>query len=137
MCIRDSSNIIPAATLIKLNSGLSNLSFKSFFIEIFPLSLLFLDFDLEFLFPFVLVLPTSLVPRNLDDVAAFSDSSTPMITGVTPASLSFEAAGGEKTLTVSVINQGDNQLSVSGLTDRKSTRLNSSHITRSRMPSSA
>lgn len=59
---------------------------------------------------------SQLVPRNLDDVAAFSDSSTPMITGVTPASLSFEAAGGEKTLTVSVINQGDNQLSVSGLT---------------------
>lgn len=59
---------------------------------------------------------SQLVPRNLDDVAAFSDSSTPMITGVTPASLSFEAAGGEKTLTVSVLNQGDNQLSVSGLT---------------------
>lgn len=59
---------------------------------------------------------SQLVPRNLDDVAAFSDSSTPMITGVTPASLSFEAAVGEKTLTVSVINQGDNQLSVSGLT---------------------
>lgn len=59
---------------------------------------------------------SQLVPRNLDDVAAFSDSSTPMITGVTPASLSFEAACGEKTLTVSVINQGDNQLSVSGLT---------------------
>ena len=59
---------------------------------------------------------SQLVPRNLDDVAAFSDSSTPMITGVTPASLSFEAAGDEKTLTVSVINQGNNQLSVSGLT---------------------
>lgn len=59
---------------------------------------------------------SQLVPRNLDDVAAFSDSSTPMITGVTPASLSFPAAGGEETLTVSVINQGDNQLSVSGLT---------------------
>lgn len=59
---------------------------------------------------------SQLVPRNLDDVAAFSDSSTPMITGVTPASLSFEAAGSEKTLTVSVINQGNNQLSVSGLT---------------------
>lgn len=60
---------------------------------------------------------SQLVPRNLDDVAAFSDSSTPMITGVTPASLSFEAAGGEKTLTVSVINQGQpTQLSVSGLT---------------------
>lgn len=59
---------------------------------------------------------SQLVPRNLDDVAAFSDSSTPMITGVTPASLSFPATGGEETLTVSVINQGDNQLSVSGLT---------------------
>lgn len=57
-----------------------------------------------------------LVPRNLDDVAAFSDSSTPMITGVTPGSLSFPAAGGEETLTVSVSSQGDNQLSVSGLT---------------------
>lgn len=59
---------------------------------------------------------SQLVPRNLDDVAAFSDSSTPMITGVTPASLSFEAAGGEKTLTVSVINQISTKLSVSGLT---------------------
>lgn len=59
---------------------------------------------------------SQLVPRNLDDEAAFSDSSTPMITGVTPASLSFPAAGGEETLTVSVSSQGDNQLSVSGLT---------------------
>lgn len=59
---------------------------------------------------------SQLVPRNLDDVAAFSDSSTPMITGVTPGSLSFPAAGGEETLTVSVSSQGDNQLSVSGLT---------------------
>lgn len=70
-----------------------------------------------------------LVPRNLDDVAAFSDSSTPMITGVTPASLSFEAAGGEKTLTVSVINQGDNQLSVSGLTPPLSATVDGLTVT--------
>lgn len=69
------------------------------------------------------------VPRNLDDVAAFSDSSTPMITGVTPASLSFEAAGGEKTLTVSVINQGDNQLSVSGLTPPLSATVDGLTVT--------
>ena len=58
---------------------------------------------------------SQLVPRNLDDVAAFSDSSTPMITGVTPASVSIPATGGDQVLTVSVLNQGDNQLSVSGL----------------------
>lgn len=72
---------------------------------------------------------SQLVPRNLDVVAAFSDSSTPMITGVTPASLSFEAAGGEKTLTVSVINQGDNQLSVSGLTPPLSATVDGLTVT--------
>lgn len=72
---------------------------------------------------------SQLVPRNLDYVAAFSDSSTPMITGVTPASLSFEAAGGEKTLTVSVINQGDNQLSVSGLTPPLSATVDGLTVT--------
>lgn len=72
---------------------------------------------------------SQLVPRNLDDVAAFSDSSTPMITGVTPASLSFDAAGGEKTLTVSVINQGDNQLSVSGLTPPLSATVDGLTVT--------
>lgn len=72
---------------------------------------------------------SQLVPRNLDDVAAFSDSSTPMITGVTPANLSFEAAGGEKTLTVSVINQGDNQLSVSGLTSPLSATVDGLTVT--------
>lgn len=72
---------------------------------------------------------SQLVPRNLDVVAAFSDSSTPMITGVTPASLSFEAAGGEKTLTVSVINQGDNQLSVSGLTSPLSATVDGLTVT--------
>lgn len=56
-----------------------------------------------------------LVPRNLDDVAAFSDSSTPMITGVTPASVSIPAIGGNETIIVSVANKGENVLSVSGL----------------------
>lgn len=58
---------------------------------------------------------SQLVPRNLDDVAAFSDSSTPMITGVTPASVSIPAIGGNKTIIVSVANKGENVLSVSGL----------------------
>lgn len=72
---------------------------------------------------------SQLVPRNLDDVAAFSDSSTPMITGVTPASLSFEAIGGEQTLSVSVLNQGDNQLSVSGLTPPLSATVSGLTVT--------
>lgn len=58
---------------------------------------------------------SQLVPRNLDDVAAFSDSSTPMITGVTPASVSIPAIGSNETIIVSVANKGENVLSVSGL----------------------
>lgn len=58
---------------------------------------------------------SQLVPRNLDDVAAFSDSSTPMITGVTPASVLIPAIGGNETIIVSVANKGENVLSVSGL----------------------
>lgn len=58
---------------------------------------------------------SQLVPRNLDDVAAFSDSSTPMITGVTPASVSIPVIGGNETIIVSVANKGENVLSVSGL----------------------
>lgn len=58
---------------------------------------------------------SQLVPRNLDDVAAFSDSSTPMITGVIPASVSIPAIGGNETIVVSVANKGENVLSVSGL----------------------
>lgn len=58
---------------------------------------------------------SQLVPRNLNDVAAFSDSSTPMITGVTPASVSIPAIGGNETIIVSVANKGENVLSVSGL----------------------
>lgn len=72
---------------------------------------------------------SQLVPRNLDDVAAFSDSSTPMITGVTPASVSIPAIGGDQVLTVSVINQGDNQLSVSGLTPPLSATVSGLTVT--------
>lgn len=72
---------------------------------------------------------SQLVPRNLDDVAAFSDSSTPMITGVTPASVSIPATGGDQVLTVSVLNQGDNQLSVSGLTPPLSATVSGLTVT--------
>lgn len=72
---------------------------------------------------------SQLVPRNLDDVAAFSGSSTPMITGVTPASVSIPATGGDQVLTVSVLNQGDNQLSVSGLTPPLSATVDGLTVT--------
>lgn len=72
---------------------------------------------------------SQLVPRNLDDVAAFGDSSTPMITGVTPASVSIPATGGDQVLTVSVLNQGDNQLSVSGLTPPLSATVDGLTVT--------
>lgn len=72
---------------------------------------------------------SQLVPRNLDDVAAFSDSSTPMITGVTPASVSIPATDGDQVLTVSVLNQGDNQLSVSGLTPPLSATVDGLTVT--------
>lgn len=72
---------------------------------------------------------SQLVPRNLDDVAAFSDSSTPMITGVTPASVSIPATGGDQVFTVSVLNQGDNQLSVSGLTPPLSATVDGLTVT--------
>ena len=72
---------------------------------------------------------SQLVPRNLDDVAAFSDSSTPMITGVTPASVSIPATGGDQVLTVSVLNQGDDQLSVSGLTPPLSATVDGLTVT--------
>lgn len=72
---------------------------------------------------------SQLVPRNLDDVAAFSDSSTPMITGITPASVSIPATGGDQVLTVSVLNQGDNQLSVSGLTPPLSATVDGLTVT--------
>lgn len=72
---------------------------------------------------------SQLVPRNLDDVAAFSDSSTPMITGVTPASVSIPATGGDQVLTVSVLNQGDNQLRVSGLTPPLSATVDGLTVT--------
>lgn len=72
---------------------------------------------------------SQLVPRNLDDVAAFSDSSTPMITGVTPASVSIPAIGGDQVLTVSVLNQGDNQLRVSGLTPPLSATVDGLTVT--------
>lgn len=61
-----------------------------------------------------------LVPRNLDDVAAFDAGgevpATPTIVSLNPETLAFTADGGEKTVTVVVENKGDNLLSVSGLT---------------------
>ena len=51
------------------------------------------------------------------------------ITGVTPASVSIPATGGDQVLTVSVLNQGDNQLSVSGLTPPLSATVDGLTVT--------
>ncbi len=69
-----------------------------------------------------------LVPRDLNDVQAFS-SADPLITAVDPTSLNFDAAGGTKTITVTVVNQGSNVLSVSGLSATLSAAVNGTTVT--------
>lgn len=69
-----------------------------------------------------------LVPRDLNDVKAFN-STSPLITAVDPTSLSFDAAGGTKTIQVTISNQGSNTLSVSGLSGTLSASVNNSVVT--------
>ncbi|WP_321479650.1 DUF5689 domain-containing protein [uncultured Bacteroides sp.] len=69
-----------------------------------------------------------LVPRNLDDVSAFN-STTPMITAVSPTSLNFPATGGTKTIEVSLANQGSNTLSTSGLSGTLSSSVSGTTVT--------
>lgn len=59
-----------------------------------------------------------LCPRNMDDVSGFNGAAptTPTITGVTPTSYEFPAAGETKDFVCTVANQGSETLSVSGLT---------------------
>lgn len=71
-----------------------------------------------------------LVPRNLEDVAAFNvTSSAPLITEVNPTTLNFPASGDTKTVEVTVINQGSNKLSVSGLDGTLNASVNGNTIT--------
>lgn len=71
-----------------------------------------------------------LVPRNMDDVAAFnSTSSDPLITEINPSSLNFPAAGDTKTIEVTVLNQGNNKLSTSGLDGTLKASVNGNIIT--------
>lgn len=71
-----------------------------------------------------------LVPRNMEDVKNFNPtSSDPLITEVNPTSLNFPASGDTKTIEVTVINQGNNQLSVSGLDGTLSASVNGNSIT--------
>ena len=70
------------------------------------------------------------MPRNIDDVAAFNaTSSDPLITEVNPTSLNFPASGDTKTVEVTVINQGSNKLSVSGLNGTLNASVNGNTIT--------
>lgn len=71
---------------------------------------------------------SQLVPRNMDDVVAFKVSS-PTITQVTPNTLAFAATGETKTIEVTVVNQGSNSLSVSGLSGTLSASVNNTTVT--------
>ena len=55
-----------------------------------------------------------LVPRNLNDVVAFN-TTAPTITGFSPSILNFASTGGTQSVTITCANQGNNTLSVSGL----------------------
>ncbi len=69
-----------------------------------------------------------LSPRNLDDVAAFV-SSEPTISAVNPTAVTFEAAGGEVEVELSVANQGENAISVSGLSGILSATVSGTTVT--------
>lgn len=71
---------------------------------------------------------SQLVPRNMDDVAAFKVSS-PTITQATPNTLAFAATGETKTIEVTVVNQGNNKLTVSGLSGTLSASVNNTTVT--------
>lgn len=71
---------------------------------------------------------SQLVPRNMDDVVAFKVSS-PTITQVAPNTLAFAATGETKTIEVTVVNQGSNSLSVSGLSGTLSASVNNTTVT--------
>ena len=68
-----------------------------------------------------------LVPRNLQDVIGFN-STDPTITKETPSSVNFPVSGGIQTLEVEIINQGNNTLSVDGLSGILSATVNGSQI---------
>ena len=55
-----------------------------------------------------------IAPRNIDDLSDFI-SNSPMITDINPDKLSFTAAGGSKTVEVSLVNAEGKSLSVSKL----------------------
>ncbi len=69
-----------------------------------------------------------IMPRNLEDVKEFN-SSTPLITEVTPTSVIFPASGGSKTIEVKITNQGNNKLSTSGLSEAFTVAVNENIIT--------
>ncbi|MEG2239808.1 MAG: hypothetical protein RSC12_01730 [Alistipes sp.] len=57
------------------------------------------------------------------------ETTTPEITAVTPSSLSFEAAGGSKTVTATIANQGSNTITASGLSGILSASVNGNTVT--------
>lgn len=69
-----------------------------------------------------------LVPRNLADVATFNSTAS-MIVSVDPESVTLPGAGGTKAIEVTVVNQGTNALSVSGLSGILSATVSGTTVT--------
>lgn len=69
-----------------------------------------------------------LLPRDAEDVKAFV-SLQPTISAVQPSSLTFEAAGGTKTVDVTVANQGSHTLTATGLSGTLSATVNGNTVT--------
>ena len=69
-----------------------------------------------------------LAPRDMDDVKGFTPTA-PTIVSADPASLNFPATGGSKEITLTVINQGANTISTSGLSGILSATVSGSKVT--------
>lgn len=69
-----------------------------------------------------------IMPRNLEDVKDFN-SSSPTITSVNPDSHTFPATGGSQAFNVSITNQGENTISVSGLSNAFTTSISANIVT--------
>lgn len=68
-----------------------------------------------------------LVPRNLDDVTAFK-STDPTIVATNPKSIDFPTTGGTEEIEVTVTNQGNSQLKISGLSGILSATINGTKV---------
>lgn len=68
-----------------------------------------------------------LMPRNLEDVSGFK-TNKPTIASVDPSSISFSSTGGSQTIEVTIVNQGNNTLSINQLSGILSAKLENGKV---------